>query len=77
MFVGESPPSGGTFFYAANSNLYTTEEAFGAAIEQVTTIAIAGFGPRRKLRTGHLAGHGVAHTPRRFARTGARVARCA
>jgi hypothetical protein len=33
MFVGESPPSGGTFFYAANSNLYTaTEEAFRAAI---------------------------------------------
>lgn len=29
LFVGESSPSGGTFFYAANSNLYfATEEAF-------------------------------------------------
>ena len=33
LFVGESPPSGGTFFYAANSNLYfATKEAFIAAI---------------------------------------------
>lgn len=32
LFVGESPPSGGTFFYAANSNLYfATQEAFVAA----------------------------------------------
>src|SRR6266545_2238960 len=42
--------------------------------EHVTTIAIAGFGPQRELRTGHPAGHGVARTPRRFARPGARVA---
>jgi hypothetical protein len=45
--------------------------------EQVTTIAIAGFSPQRELRTGHPAGHGVARTPRRCARPGARVARCA
>jgi hypothetical protein len=33
LFVGESPPAGGTFFYAANSNLYfATEEAFVAAL---------------------------------------------
>ncbi len=33
LLVGESPPSGGTFFYAANSNLYVaTQEAFVAAI---------------------------------------------
>jgi len=33
LFVGESPPSGGTFFYAANSNLYfATEEAFLTAL---------------------------------------------
>ena len=32
LFVGESPPAGGTFFYNANSNLYRyTEEAFAAA----------------------------------------------
>jgi hypothetical protein len=29
LFVGESPPAGGTFFYAANSKLYfATQEAF-------------------------------------------------
>jgi hypothetical protein len=29
LFVGESPPAGGTFFYAANSNLFfATREAF-------------------------------------------------
>jgi hypothetical protein len=33
LFVGESPPAGETFFYAANSNLYFgTEEAFLAAV---------------------------------------------
>ena len=33
LFVGESPPSGGTFFYRANSKLYfATREAFEAAI---------------------------------------------
>jgi hypothetical protein len=33
LFVGEFPPAGGTFFYAANSNLYfATEEAFVAAL---------------------------------------------
>lgn len=33
LFVGESPPAGGIFFYAANSNLYfATEEAFVAAL---------------------------------------------
>jgi hypothetical protein len=33
LFVGEAPPSRGTFFYAANSNLYfATREAFVAAI---------------------------------------------
>ena len=32
LFVGESPPAGGTFFYYENSNLYRyTEEAFAAA----------------------------------------------
>jgi hypothetical protein len=32
LFVGESPPAGGTFFYQANSNLYeATKAAFGAA----------------------------------------------
>lgn len=32
LFVGESPPSGGTFFYAGNSNLYRhTVRAFRAA----------------------------------------------
>ena len=35
LFVGESPPAGGTFFYAANSNLYRfTEQAFRAALGQ-------------------------------------------
>lgn len=29
LFIGESPPAGGTFFYFANSNLYrATDEAF-------------------------------------------------
>jgi hypothetical protein len=33
LFIGESPPAGGTFFYHANSNLYNaTREAFQAAI---------------------------------------------
>jgi hypothetical protein len=33
LFVGESPPAGGTFFYAANSILYdATKEAFEAAV---------------------------------------------
>ena len=33
LFVGESPPAGGTFFYRANSKLYAaTREAFEAAI---------------------------------------------
>ena len=33
LFVGESPPAGGTFFYAANSILYrATEEAFRDAV---------------------------------------------
>lgn len=33
LFIGESPPAGGTFFYYANSNLYkATRSAFEAAI---------------------------------------------
>jgi hypothetical protein len=33
LFIGESPPAGGTFFYFAKSNLYSaTREAFEAAI---------------------------------------------
>ena len=33
LFVGESPPAGGTFFYRANSLLYeATREAFNAAV---------------------------------------------
>jgi len=33
LFVGESPPSGGTFFYFANSKLYeATKEAFRLAV---------------------------------------------
>lgn len=33
LFIGESPPAGGTFFYDANSKLYrATREAFEAAI---------------------------------------------
>lgn len=33
LFVGESPPAGGTFFYRANSLLYeATREAFQAAV---------------------------------------------
>jgi len=33
LFVGESPPAGGTFFYLANSKLYdATKEAFGLAV---------------------------------------------
>jgi hypothetical protein len=35
LFVGESPPAGGTFFYQGNSNLARyTEEAFAAAYER-------------------------------------------
>jgi hypothetical protein len=34
-FIGESPPAGGTFFYAANSNLYRyTQAAFARAYRQ-------------------------------------------
>ena len=34
LFVGESPPAGGTFFYAGNSILLTqTQTAFSAALE--------------------------------------------
>ena len=33
LFVGESPPAGGTFFYAANSKLYfATKQAFEMAV---------------------------------------------
>src|SRR5690606_16628171 len=33
LFVGESPPIGGTFFYAGNSNLFNyTQQAFAQAI---------------------------------------------
>jgi hypothetical protein len=33
LFIGESPPAGGTFFYDANSKLYrVTREAFEAAL---------------------------------------------
>ena len=33
LFIGESPPAGGTFFYYANSNLFfATRQAFEAAI---------------------------------------------
>lgn len=33
LFVGESPPAGGTFFYRANSKLYfATEHAFALAV---------------------------------------------
>jgi hypothetical protein len=33
LFIGESPPAGGTFFYYANSNLYdATREAFEMAV---------------------------------------------
>lgn len=36
LFVGESPPAGGTFFYAANSNLYlATEEGFLGAMPRL------------------------------------------
>lgn len=32
LFIGESPPAGGTFFYYANSNLFrATRDAFAAA----------------------------------------------
>ena len=35
LFVGESPPAGGTFFYNANSNLYrNTKKAFEIALEK-------------------------------------------
>ena len=35
LLVGESPPVGGTFFYAANSNLYRyTRQAFVCAFER-------------------------------------------
>jgi hypothetical protein len=33
LFIGESPPAGGTFFYLANSKLYgATKEAFRSAL---------------------------------------------
>ena len=36
LFVGESPPAGGTFFYAANSKLYdATEEAFRRGVPEL------------------------------------------
>ena len=36
LFVGESPPAGGTFFYRANSKLYhATREAFERAIPRL------------------------------------------
>ena len=36
LFVGESPPAGGTFFYDANSKLYReTKRAFEAAFPEV------------------------------------------
>jgi hypothetical protein len=36
LFIGESPPAGGTFFYAANSNLYyATEEAFRRGVPEI------------------------------------------
>ena len=36
LFVGESPPAGGTFFYYANSKLYeATKEAFRAAVSDL------------------------------------------
>ena len=35
LLIGESPPVGGTFFYAANSNLFRyTREAFEAALDR-------------------------------------------
>lgn len=35
LFVGESPPAGGTFFYRGNSNLFRyTREAFGRALRR-------------------------------------------
>ncbi|MCC5786886.1 MAG: hypothetical protein JJU33_09315 [Phycisphaerales bacterium] len=35
LLVGESPPAGGTFFYAANSNLYRhTREAFESVFDR-------------------------------------------
>ncbi len=36
LFVGESPPTGGTFFYEGNSVLYyATEEAFLKALPEI------------------------------------------
>jgi hypothetical protein len=36
LFIGESPPAGGTFFYLANSKLYdATKEAFRSALPDV------------------------------------------
>ncbi len=45
LFVGESPPSGGTFFYAGNSNLYRhSVQAFrGAFGESVGSNFLASF----------------------------------
>lgn len=35
LFVGESPPAGGTFFYRGNSHLFrNTKEAFEAALQR-------------------------------------------
>lgn len=45
LLVGESPPSGGTFFYRANSNLYRhTERAFRDALgERIGSEFLASF----------------------------------
>jgi len=38
LFVGESPPAGGTFFYAGNSKLYfATRAAFQAAVPDIVS----------------------------------------
>jgi len=38
LFVGESPPAGGTFFYAGNSKLYfATKKAFQSSIPDLAT----------------------------------------
>ena len=40
LFVGESPPAGGTFFYAANSNLYyATKDAFETGVPDLLSDA--------------------------------------
>lgn len=38
LFIGESPTAGGTFFYAANSNLYrATNDAFQQGVPALLT----------------------------------------